>query len=95
VLHFGNAGPLEGAVQDRSKALPGEKALDKIAVQRPKDEHEDAKIIFSILEQGIDDLEAKGSLNKEHLKGTLGFLIVCGDRWYHGWKVPEIRVRKH
>lgn len=54
------------------------------ATQQLKDEHEGVKIMLSILEQVCRQLEAKGSLNKEHFEGILEFLKVFVDKCHHG-----------
>ena len=54
------------------------------ATQQLKDEHEGVKIMLSILEQVCQQLEAKGSLNKEHFEGILEFLKVFVDKCHHG-----------
>ncbi len=54
------------------------------ATQQLRDEHEGVKIMLSILEQVCQQLEAVGSLNKEHLEGILEFLKVFVDKCHHG-----------
>jgi hemerythrin-like domain-containing protein len=54
------------------------------ATQQLKDEHEGVKIMLSILEQVSQQLEAVGSLNKEHFEGILEFLKVFVDKCHHG-----------
>ena len=54
------------------------------ATQQLKDEHEGVKIMLSILEKVCQQLEAVGSLNKEHFEGILGFLKVFVDKCHHG-----------
>jgi len=54
------------------------------ATQQLKDEHEGVKIMLSILEQVCRQLEAQGSLNKEHFEGILEFLKVFVDTCHHG-----------
>jgi len=54
------------------------------ATQQLRDEHEGLKIMLSILEQVCQQLEAVGSLNKEHFEGILEFLKVFVDKCHHG-----------
>jgi len=54
------------------------------ATQQLKDEHEGVKIMLNILEQVCQELEAVGSLNKEHFDGILEFLRVFVDKCHHG-----------
>jgi hemerythrin-like domain-containing protein len=54
------------------------------ATQQLKDEHEGVKIMLNILEQVCQELEAGGSLNKEHFDGILEFLRVFVDKCHHG-----------
>jgi hemerythrin-like domain-containing protein len=54
------------------------------ATQQLRDEHEGVKIMLSILEQVCQQLEAAGSLNKEHFEGILEFLKVFVDKCHHG-----------
>jgi len=54
------------------------------ATQQLKDEHEGVKIMLNILEQVCQQLEAVGSLNKEHFEGILEFLKVFVDKCHHG-----------
>ncbi len=54
------------------------------ATQQLKDEHEGVKIMLSILEKVCQQLEAVGSLNKEHFEGILEFLKVFVDKCHHG-----------
>lgn len=54
------------------------------ATQQLKDEHKGVKIMLSIIEQVCQQLEAVGTLNKEHFEGILEFLKVFVDKCHHG-----------
>ena len=54
------------------------------ATQQLKDEHEGVKIMLNILERVCQELEAVGSLNREHFDGILEFLRVFVDKCHHG-----------
>ena len=54
------------------------------ATQQLKDEHEGVKLMLNILEKVCQQVEAVGSLNKEHFEGILEFLKVFVDKCHHG-----------
>jgi len=54
------------------------------ATQQLKDEHEGVKVMLNILGHVGQQLDAFGSLNKEHFEGILEFLKVFVDKCHHG-----------
>lgn len=54
------------------------------ATQQLKDEHEGISIMLNILEHLYRQLNATGSLNKEHFEGILEFLKIFVDKCHHG-----------
>lgn len=54
------------------------------ATRQLKDEHEGIRVMLNVLERVSGQLEAKGTVEKDHFDGILEFLTIFVDKCHHG-----------